>query len=62
MLDNIFHLVSLILISISLWSGTATIAAPVMGPVGDALISSFGDTILVELGLHTGFELTVKVI
>ena len=32
-----------------------------MGHVGDALISSFGDTILVELGLHTGFELTVKV-
>ena len=42
-------------------SGTAAIAAPVMGPVGDVLISSFGDTIIVELGLHTGFELGVKV-
>ena len=32
-----------------------------MGPVGDVLISTFGDTIIVELGLHTGFEIGVKV-
>lgn len=36
------------------------IAAPVMGPISDAVVSSFGDTILVEIGLHTGFELTTK--
>lgn len=41
--------------------GTAAIAAPVMGPVNDVLISSFGNTIIVELGLHAGFELGVKV-
>jgi hypothetical protein len=32
-----------------------------MGPVGDVLISSLGGSIIVELGLHTGFELGVKV-
>jgi hypothetical protein len=41
--------------------GTAAIAAPVMGPVSDVVISNFGDTIIVELGLHSGFELGVKV-
>ena len=41
--------------------GTAAIAAPVMGPVSDVFVSSFGDTIVVELGLHTGFELGLKV-
>jgi len=40
--------------------GTAAIAAPVMGPVSDVVISSFGDTIIVELGLHSGFELGIK--
>ena len=28
-----------------------------MGPVSDVFVSSFGDTILVELGLHAGFSL-----
>lgn len=32
-----------------------------MGPVSDLVISSFGDTILVELGLHAGFEATTKI-
>ncbi|TFK47590.1 hypothetical protein OE88DRAFT_1665817 [Heliocybe sulcata] len=40
--------------------GTAAIAAPVMGPISDVVMTSVGDTILVEVGLHTGFELTVK--
>ncbi|KAI0685766.1 hypothetical protein BC835DRAFT_494455 [Cytidiella melzeri] len=41
--------------------GMAAIATPVMGPVSDAIFSTFGDTILVEVGLHAGFELTTKV-
>ncbi|EGO03533.1 hypothetical protein SERLA73DRAFT_83585 [Serpula lacrymans var. lacrymans S7.3] len=40
--------------------GVAAIAAPVMGPVSDAVLSTVGDGILVEMGLHTGFELTAK--
>ena len=32
-----------------------------MGPVSDAVVSTFGDTILVEMGMHVGFELTAKV-
>ncbi|KDR68452.1 hypothetical protein GALMADRAFT_257184 [Galerina marginata CBS 339.88] len=40
--------------------GMAAVAAPVMGPVSDVVVGSFGDTILVELGLHAGFDLTVK--
>ncbi|KAF4616329.1 hypothetical protein D9613_008638 [Agrocybe pediades] len=39
----------------------AAVAAPVMGPVSDVVVGSLGDTILVELGLHGGFELTTKV-
>lgn len=42
--------------------GTAAVAAPVMGPVSDALISSVGDSIVVEIGLHTGFDLGTKVL
>ncbi|THU94709.1 hypothetical protein K435DRAFT_899357 [Dendrothele bispora CBS 962.96] len=40
--------------------GFAAVASPVMGPVSDLVVSSFGDTILVELGLHAGFDLTTK--
>lgn len=40
--------------------GMAAVAAPVMGPVSDAIVSTVGDSILVEIGLHTGFELTTK--
>ncbi|KAH7924706.1 hypothetical protein BV22DRAFT_1034858 [Leucogyrophana mollusca] len=40
--------------------GVAAIAAPVMGPVSDAVMSTVGDSILVEMGLHTGFELSAK--
>lgn len=32
-----------------------------MGPVGDVIVATLGDSILVELGLHAGFDLTVKV-
>lgn len=31
-----------------------------MSGVSDFVVSTFGDTILVELGLHAGFELTTK--
>ncbi|KAF9530047.1 hypothetical protein CPB83DRAFT_851495 [Crepidotus variabilis] len=41
--------------------GMAAIAAPVMGPVADVVVTTFGDTILVELGIHAGFDLTTKV-
>ncbi|KAF9240481.1 hypothetical protein BU15DRAFT_45880 [Melanogaster broomeanus] len=40
--------------------GMAAIAAPVMGPVSDAIASTVGDSIFVEMGIHTGFELTTK--
>lgn len=39
----------------------AAVATPVMGPVSDIIVSTFGDTILVEVGMHAGFELTTKV-
>ncbi|CAK5272136.1 unnamed protein product [Mycena citricolor] len=38
--------------------GMAVVAAPVLGSVGTEVISVFGDTILVEIGLHAGFEMT----
>ncbi|KAJ7039892.1 hypothetical protein C8F04DRAFT_1085253 [Mycena alexandri] len=38
--------------------GMAVVAAPVFGGVGAEVLGMFGDTILVELGLHAGFELT----
>ncbi len=31
-----------------------------MGPVADVVVTTLGDSILVELGMHTGFELTTK--
>jgi hypothetical protein len=31
-----------------------------MGPISDVVLSSLGDTILVEIGLHSGFELSAK--
>ncbi|KAJ7211286.1 hypothetical protein GGX14DRAFT_565161 [Mycena pura] len=37
--------------------GMAVVAAPVMGSVGAEVLSMFGDSILVELGLHAGFSL-----
>ncbi|RPD65671.1 hypothetical protein L226DRAFT_501335 [Lentinus tigrinus ALCF2SS1-7] len=40
--------------------GVAAVAAPVMGPVSDVVVSTFGDTILVEMGMHVGFDLTAK--
>lgn len=41
--------------------GAAMVAGPVMGPVSDLIVSSFGDTILVEVVLHAGFEATTHV-
>ncbi|KAJ7442488.1 hypothetical protein B0H11DRAFT_2093882 [Mycena galericulata] len=38
--------------------GMAIVAAPVLGPISAEVISLFGDTVLVEMGLHAGFELT----
>lgn len=35
------------------------IAAPVLGPLAGEVVSTFGDTILVELGLHAGFKVAV---
>lgn len=32
-----------------------------MGPVSDMVVTTIGDSILVELGMHTGFELSVRV-
>ncbi|KAH9852468.1 hypothetical protein C2E23DRAFT_182495 [Lenzites betulinus] len=40
--------------------GMAAVAAPVMGPVSDMVVSTLGDTILVEMGMHVGFDLTTK--
>ncbi|KAI0047699.1 hypothetical protein FA95DRAFT_1558796 [Auriscalpium vulgare] len=40
--------------------GMAAVAAPAMGPVADAIVSTVGDSILVEVGMHAGFELTTK--
>ncbi|KAF8632878.1 hypothetical protein AX17_004725 [Amanita inopinata Kibby_2008] len=31
-----------------------------MGPMSDVIVSTLGDSILVELGLHTGFEVSTK--
>ena len=31
-----------------------------MGPVSDVVVSTFGDTVLVEMGMHVGFDLTAK--
>ncbi|KAK0204030.1 hypothetical protein DFS33DRAFT_1336258 [Desarmillaria ectypa] len=41
--------------------GIAAIAAPVMGPVSDLVMGSLGDSILVEIGMHAGFEATTKI-
>ncbi|KAJ6486785.1 hypothetical protein C8R45DRAFT_869405 [Mycena sanguinolenta] len=38
--------------------GMAVVAAPVLGPIAGEVISTFGDTVLVELGIHAGFSLT----
>ncbi|KAF9041194.1 hypothetical protein BJ165DRAFT_1350295 [Panaeolus papilionaceus] len=40
--------------------GMAAIAAPVMGPVSDVVVSTFGSTIFVEIGLKAGFEGATK--
>ncbi|KAF9456868.1 hypothetical protein BDZ94DRAFT_1176728 [Collybia nuda] len=40
--------------------GIAAVAAPVMGPVSDAVVSSIGDSIMVELGMHVGFDLATS--
>jgi hypothetical protein len=40
----------------------AAVAAPVMGPISDVVVSSLGDSILVEGGLHLGFDLGSKLL
>jgi hypothetical protein len=40
--------------------GMGAVAAPVMGPVADLAVGSFGESIIVELGIHAGFDLTAK--
>ncbi|KAF8189967.1 hypothetical protein K438DRAFT_938162 [Mycena galopus ATCC 62051] len=40
--------------------GMAVIAAPVLAPIAGEVLSTFGDTILVELGLHAGFSLATN--
>ncbi|EIN08796.1 hypothetical protein PUNSTDRAFT_120371 [Punctularia strigosozonata HHB-11173 SS5] len=40
--------------------GAATVAAPVMGPVTDVVIGTFGDTIAVELAEIAGYEVAVR--
>ncbi|KAF7797358.1 hypothetical protein EIP86_008553 [Pleurotus ostreatoroseus] len=41
--------------------GAAAVASPVMGPISDAIVATLGDTILVEMGVHAGFEVTTKI-
>lgn len=31
-----------------------------MYPISDAIVSTIGDSIIIEIGMHTGFELTTK--
>lgn len=38
----------------------AAVAAPVMGPVADIAVGSLGDSIIVQMGVHAGFDLTTK--
>ncbi|GLB39280.1 hypothetical protein LshimejAT787_0604420 [Lyophyllum shimeji] len=40
--------------------GMAALAAPVMGPVSEVVIGALGDSVLVEVGLHAGFDIGVK--
>lgn len=39
----------------------AAVAAPAMGPISDIIVGTVGDSLVVELGTHVGFELTTKV-
>jgi uncharacterized protein (AIM24 family) len=41
--------------------GTAAIAAPVMGPIADTAVASFGDTIAVEIGNVVAYDVGTKV-
>ena len=38
----------------------AAVASPVMGPVSDLVVSTVGDSILVEIPMHAGFDLATK--
>ncbi|EKM56539.1 uncharacterized protein PHACADRAFT_172219 [Phanerochaete carnosa HHB-10118-sp] len=40
--------------------GMAAVAAPVMGPVSDAIMDTAGDGIFVEIGMHASSELTTE--
>lgn len=41
--------------------GTASIAAPILGPVANEFVATVGDSIVVEMGVYAGFEVTTKV-
>ena len=38
----------------------AAVAAPVIGPVSDMVVSTVGDSILVEIPMHLGFDIATK--
>lgn len=38
----------------------AAVAAPVMAPAADLAVSSFGDSILLEIGMHAGFKVATE--
>lgn len=38
----------------------AAVAAPVMAPAADLAVSSFGDSILLEIGMSAGFKVATE--
>ncbi|KAF8511569.1 hypothetical protein BU17DRAFT_97136 [Hysterangium stoloniferum] len=52
--DLVIHMV------ISATGGTAAFVTPLMEPMGDAILSTFGDSIIVDLVVQAGFDLGVK--
>jgi len=49
-------------VAITATGGMAAVAAPIMGPVSDVVVSTLGDSIVVEHGLDLGFDLGSKVL
>ncbi|CAE6456570.1 unnamed protein product [Rhizoctonia solani] len=45
---------------IAVTGGTAAVAAPVMGPIADTAVATFGDTIAVEIGNIVAYDLGTK--
>jgi hypothetical protein len=46
--------------SVASQGGAAAVATPLMGPISDVVVSTLGDSVLVDVGMHTGFELSAK--